>query len=298
MLILQAIIAAIIGLFVGGVLNVLADDLPYRRNPSLPTYNNGTERPVTAWLGITAFLLGQREPTVKHPNKKRRRIHRDSELLSWRHPITEVATAILLFLTVIAFANIPSTAELSPPVYTAQLIFYLAYVAILVLITVIDIEHKLILFVVIIPSIVLALLDSIILPQFDPQFNSAWRGALAGFGLFFAFYLGGYAFNWILGRIQKREINTVAFGYGDVMLITFTGAVVGLANIPFAIFTTVFFGALGAIIYLITKRISGNYEAFTALPYGPYIVAGTLIMMLYAHPVQCSIWNWSTLGPC
>ena len=48
--------AALLGILVGGVLNVLADDLPMRRTPSRPHYPDGTPRAPSAWLGIIAFL--------------------------------------------------------------------------------------------------------------------------------------------------------------------------------------------------------------------------------------------------
>lgn len=293
------IIAVIIGIVLGGVVNVLADDLPYRRNPGVPTYADGTPRPMTAWLGLTAFALGQREPDFEMPDDKRKREHRTSNKLSWRHPLTELFTAFLMVITFTAVPQLQGMGGLSDIVFFAQFLFYLTYMFLFAVITVIDIEHKLILFIVIIPAILLGILDAILLPQFGPNLRSSLLGGAMGFGVFFAMYLGGYAFNFVMSRVQGREINTVAFGYGDVMMITFTGVVLGLENIFFALFITVFLGASGAIIYLVARRLLGNkYEAFTALPYGPYIVAGTIIIMLYAHPVQCTIWNWSLQGPC
>jgi len=56
-----AIAAGVLGVLVGGLINVLADDLPRRQNPQPPHYPDGTPRPASAWLGITAFLTGERE---------------------------------------------------------------------------------------------------------------------------------------------------------------------------------------------------------------------------------------------
>ena len=120
------IITGIIGILAGGVINALADDLPYYRRPRLPRYPDETLRPVSAWLGITAFLLGQRSST-------------GGAKLSWRYPLTEIATAALMILT-LAVKNGEGTAS------SIQIVFWLAYMAIFVLITVIDLEHKLILF--------------------------------------------------------------------------------------------------------------------------------------------------------
>jgi hypothetical protein len=59
------IIVGIIGIVTGGVINALADDLPHYQRPRLPCYPDETARPVSAWLGITAFLLVKRSsPSV------------------------------------------------------------------------------------------------------------------------------------------------------------------------------------------------------------------------------------------
>ena len=290
---LDIILAAIFGLFAGGLVNALADDLPFRRNPGRPVYPDGTPRPMTAWLGITAFLLGQREPAVQQPDESRARPYYNADgkilgtptKLSWRYPLTELLTIVLMILTVTAAPNIEGMTF-------AQMVVYLVYMAIFALIIVIDMEHRLILFVVIIPSIILAFLDALLLPQAAPPLKDALVGAGTGFGIFFALYLGGFAFNYIISRLQNRPLPT-AFGYGDVMMITFSGILLGFANVLVALFITIFLGAIGAVVYLIAKRVlAGGYSAFTAIPYGPYIVAGTIIMLLYAQQMRCAIWDW------
>ncbi|MDQ7026064.1 MAG: A24 family peptidase [Anaerolineae bacterium] len=291
-MILDIFIAAIIGLLAGGLVNLLADDLPFRRQPSLPTYPDGTPRPVTAWLGTSAFLLGQREPAIPKPDESRARPYYNEEgkilhtptKLSWRYPLTELLTIGLMILT--AAANIPEMT-------LVQLALYFVFMTFFALITVIDMEHRLILFVVIIPAIVLAIVDALVLSDVGPNFKEALSGAGLGFGVFFAMYLGGLAFNYVMAKIQNRELPT-AFGYGDVMLITFSGALLGLTNVLVALFITIFLGAIGAILYLIGKRLfsRGGYSAFSAIPYGPYIVVATIIMLLYSDALVCRIWTW------
>jgi prepilin signal peptidase PulO-like enzyme (type II secretory pathway) len=265
--ILSSVIIALIGILTGGVVNALADDLPYHRWPKLPRYPDGTLRPVTAWLGITAFLLGQR--TSAHGSK-----------LSWRHPLTEIATAALMVLTLIVTLN-------SDNVTPLQRVFFFIYMAIFMLIIVVDVEHRLILFAVIIPSCIIALLDAILTPQKDiPDLGRALLGAGLGFGVFFLMYLGGMLFSVVVAKMRGYELPEVAFGYGDVMLSTLCGLILGLERMIVAMFITVFLGAFGALIYLIVRRLSGRYNLFTPLPYGPYIVIGTLIMLLFSTEVR------------
>lgn len=308
------IIAALVGILVGGVVNALADDLPLRRRPRLPRYvpeakkraihfiphddapadtppadNESTSedahpvpeiagmtsdeaiayiqsddepRPPVAWLGLTAFLTGKRTS----PSGVR---------LNWRYPLTELFTACLMVLAVAATwddTDLPA----------AQLVLFLVYMAIFSLITVIDIEHKLILFVVIIPSMLIALADAALL-TYQPGLRDALIGAAFGFGVFFILYNGGFLFTYVMGILRGQRITEVAFGYGDVMLAMLSGAILGWRALIFAMFITVFLGAFGAFLYLLSRALlGGKYSAFTALPYGPYIVAGTTIMLLFS----------------
>ncbi len=267
-MLLMYVLIAVIGLLAGGMVNVLADDLPHYRRPRTPRYPDGTPRTPTAWLGLAAFLTGQR--ASPHGAK-----------LSWRYPLAEIGTALLMLLTYALKHDNPDVSGL-------QLVFWLAYMAIFVLITVVDIEHRLILFSVIIPACVLALLDAVLTPvQDEPNLQRAVLGGALGFGVFFLLYIGGFVYTYVAQKIQGRDITEVAFGYGDVMMATLSGLILGLEAVIFALFITVFLGALGALVYIVGSRVVGRgYSLFTALPYGPYIVAGTIIMLLFAPQVR------------
>lgn len=259
------LLVGLLGIVVGGIINVLADELPRRRPLRPPRYPDGAPRPPIAWLGITAFLFGKRTS----PN---------GFALPWRHPVTEIATALLMIITLLTVQDDPQMTPL-------QFAFWLAYMAIFMLITVIDLEHRLILFVVIIPSCVVALADAAI-TGYGADLGGALLGAALGFGVFFMLYVGGFVFTYIIGKIQGQEINEVAFGYGDVMLITLSGLILGWQPLIMAMFITVFLGAFGAILYLIIRSLVGKkYNLFTPLPYGQYIIVGTIIMLLYAPEV-------------
>lgn len=309
---LEYIIVALIGLLVGGIVNALADELPYRSylvipyepdedasdeekeeyerfRPILyarnrlgfnPVYPEGTPRPISAWLGLSAFLLGQREPANPQPDEIRTRTHRDSSKLSWRHPITEIMTAVFFVLAAMAA---PQIADMN----TAQYLMNFVYMAAFVLIIVIDMEHKLILFVVMIPSIIVALVNAWLVPAPYPSIIDALTGFGVGFGFFFLIYLFGYGFRWLMGKMRGQKINTVAFGYGDVLMISFSGALLGLLDTLMAIFITLMLGFIGAVLFMIGRKlVSGRYDAFTAIPYGPYIVIATMVMLLWGDQVQ------------
>lgn len=310
---LEVIIAVIIGFIVGIVINILADELPYRtffrselkppkdatqeelaeydtfntllkqRNKRgyLPVYPDGTPRPFVTWSGVLAFITGKRLPDKANPDEVRSRGHREDDdwTLSWRHPLTEIMTAVFFGLAAYAASSIND-------MNTAQYIMNFIYMAFFSLIIAVDMEHKLILFVVMIPAISLALLDAYFISPPLPSFNDALIGAALGFGVFFIIYLLGYLFRWIMNTFAGRNIQTVAFGYGDVLMITFTGAMLGTLYTIVAIALTTLLGAVGAFLYLIVKAIVSRTNAsMNAIPYGPYIVIATLIMQLWGSEV-------------
>jgi len=278
MMIVAAILAGLGGVMVGGLLNVLADDLPMRANPRLPRYPDGTPRPYVAWLGITAFLLGRREGPRSHSSAPESTLSQSNasgtlaqrpNRLGWRHPLLELTTGLAYAGLVVGFND------------KANLWALFVYVAILLLIVVIDIEHRLILFAVIMPACVFALLVATVAPQDGKTWQEYVIGGVLGFGLFFAMFLGGAAFT-VVTRHEE-----VAFGFGDVMLATLSGLILGWRAFIFASLITVFAGAAGAIVYLVTRvLIRRRYQWFTPLPYGPYIVFGTLVMLLFREEVR------------
>jgi leader peptidase (prepilin peptidase) / N-methyltransferase len=257
-----------IGWLVSFLINSIADTLPQDRLPALPTYSDGTARPPLAWSAILAFALGLRRTP-------------SGASLSWRHWWTEVGTAAAFGVAVWVMHD--------KPLIDVQKWLWLVYLAMLILITVIDIEHRLIFFVTAIPLGLLALLDAALTPSSsgpNPNLSDALIGAAVGFGTFFIFYLGGMGFVYITSKLRGEELDEVAFGYGDVILAAACGAILGWQRLIFAMMFTVFLGAFGAIVYM-AMRVFRNqgYSAFTPLPYGPYIVAGTLIMLFFNNEV-------------
>jgi prepilin signal peptidase PulO-like enzyme (type II secretory pathway) len=277
------LLIALIGLIVGVIINMLADDLPHYRVPRQPHYADDTPRPPIAWSGIVAFATGRRQSAKQ-----------ESVWLSWRYPITELGTALLFVLTLSRINTINSVEYTVNGLQTA---FWLFYVAVFVLILVTDIEHHLILFSVIIPSVIVALLDAALTPEGPPfaiwhassapGLVNALIGAGVGFGVFFAFYAGGFLYTRVVAELRGLEIDDVAFGYGDVMLSTLCGLILGWQPLIFAMFITVFLGALGAVLFLTIHKLRRREGGMLiALPYGPYIVVGALVMLLYSDAVR------------
>ncbi len=268
---LEACAVAITGLLAGGLINMLADALPSRQALRTPRYADGRRRPCFAWLGIGAFLFNLRAPPQPSGSPAS---ETGSALLSWRYPLTEIASALLMLLF---YADIRDEAAL---LSSATLIKFV-YAALFVLITVIDLEHRRIPFAAALSLGALALLDAALIPLSEPGLPAAAIGALIGFAVFYAVYLGGALFARVLSRNRGQPLEGSAFGFGDVVLMAAVGLTVGFPNIILAVILSIFATAAGAVALIAARYIkTEGYQPFDTMPYGPFIAVSAIVVML------------------
>lgn len=259
---LPVILMALLGGLVGVLINRAADNLPPPERRSLLEtprclYCN-SERILMEQVGVLSFGLG------------RDKCHHCGAPLRLRAPLVEIATAV-------AFAFLAG--RFPTGVYSIAVCFF---TAVLVLILVIDIEHKLILDVVTFPATLLAVGASPFLSG-GAEANladlnlglvfPALIGAVVGYVMTYGIYLLGVLFVNIVNRGRTAKVSTVAFGMGDVKLAGLLGALVGFPTIFYVLIYAILFGGVGAIIAIgirIVKR--RGYSAFMAIPYGPYLI--------------------------
>jgi leader peptidase (prepilin peptidase)/N-methyltransferase len=243
-MIIWNILFAFIGLLVGGLLNVLADDLPARIRPKRPHCPNCDHvYGPTHWLAVGRRLQGGKCPNCELPTRRR---------------------ALLLEIgTVLVFAALPSLIE-----SRVDLVIYAVYAAVLILVIVIDIEHRLILHVVTLPTTAFAFIVSEFLTDNSLIFSAL--GAVVGFILFYLAY--------VLGR---RLFGSGAFGFGDVTLAMTMGAMLGLHRVIFALVLGVLLGGLWSLVGMITGRMT----RFSYFAYGPFLAIGGLIILIWGNAV-------------
>jgi prepilin signal peptidase PulO-like enzyme (type II secretory pathway) len=260
--------AALLGLLAGSAVNWLADILPHQRGIHRPAYPDGSPRPILAWSGLLAYLAS------KHINKQEQRI-------SLRYPLVEVITIALMTVVLATHGDADGRS-------IGSTMTLLLYVPVFMLIATIDVEHRLILFNVVVPAGLLAFVMAVLnVGAPVPDWQSSLIGGVLGYFLFWLMYQGGRLFTFVLGRMRGETISAVAFGYGDVMLATVSGLMLGLGPFLIALFITVFLGAFGAIVVIMVNAIgSGRYTALTAIPYGPYILAGTFLMLVFQDEIR------------
>ena len=151
------------------------------------------------------------------------------------------------------------------------------YAAVLVQVLGFDLKTRYILDFVMFPSWVIAFALAFVTP-WTPALTWPWpdwrtapvAGLIAG-GLFLVLFLGG-----------QLIFGAEAFGFGDVKLAVFIGLATGLSNLRMAhaILDGVFLGGFVAIILLITRIRTFK----DAVPYGPFLVLGTLLVLYSQAP--------------
>jgi leader peptidase (prepilin peptidase)/N-methyltransferase len=137
----------------------------------------------------------------------------------------------------------------------------LVLAAALVVLFVIDLEHRILPNVITLPGIVVGFVFSLIA---DPGWLSSLLGIVAGGGLLFL--IAEAYFRW-----RKEQ----GVGMGDVKMLGMLGAFLGL---KLMLLTLVLSSFLGSVIGL-ALMATGKGDMKYALPFGSFLTAGALIAM-------------------
>jgi prepilin signal peptidase PulO-like enzyme (type II secretory pathway) len=247
------VLAVLLGWILAWILDTLADSLPYKRRPALPSCQAcGAPRPVHTWLSILAILT--RSHRCDYCDTPR----------SWRNPIVELLAMIgaaLLYLK-----------DPAPIVFWTSLVTGFIFL----LIVIIDLEHRLILHIVSIPSaLILGFLNVFFLQSSLRQI--LWGGIL-GVGIFLVFYLLGGVFAVWVRRRRGGEVDEIALGFGDVMLSGVIGFTLGWPGVIVALFLGILAAGEYSLVYILYLVLRRRYRAFTPIPYGPFLVLGAGIV--------------------
>jgi leader peptidase (prepilin peptidase)/N-methyltransferase len=245
-LIISIFLYALLGWLVGVAINHASDILPTRQTviQRLKCIQCETPRPYLAWSALLALVAGQSQcPKCGQPR------HTQT-----RSMIVELATPVIFVFLLQRYG------------LTFELLTTTLYTAILILVTVTDLEHRLILNVVMMPSILFALLVSFV----DPTIS--WKIALLG-------GVSGFLLSYIAALVSRGGL-----GGGDVTLSTFLGLILGFPQILLSLIFGVCLGGITAFLLLITRRVGLK----TYIPYGPFLTITGWIMLIWGE----SIWAY------
>ena len=233
------------GVLIGGVVNQLGSDLPARRSPTKPH----------------CAYCGQERPWWQWLGVSAylaRRVGCPScgAPVGLRRPLVEVGLGLAFgYLWVIIG---PSVA----------LVVYMLYSIIFALVLITDIERRLILNVVTYPAMALALGASFVVP------GITWQSALVGGAV-------GLLVFFLLAVVGNALYGSGAMGGGDVKLAAFVGMITGFPLVIVAIVITILIGA-GVSLALVLSRLRSLNDY---VPYGPFLVAGGIITLLWGYQI-------------
>lgn len=270
---MTSLVFFLVGLGAGVLLNSLADNLPpdalgVRRMPTRPRCRTcgATHAPVY-WLALASVLA--RGGRCEHCSAPR----------PLRHAVVEVVAGLSLAYAW-NWAGGPTRGVYdSAGKFLAGAIILLVFI----LITVIDVEHRLILHVVVIPAAAMVGLIGFLTP--GRGLVKTLLGGLAGYGLVLGIFLLGQVFALGVAWLRGRPLDEVAFGEGDVNLAGLVGLTVGWPGVLVALFVAIFASGVFSIGYILVQSVRRRYALFTPLPYGPFLALGALLLYFFGKPL-------------
>jgi len=147
-------------------------------------------------------------------------------------------------------------------------LFYFAFVAALIVITVIDLYHQIIPDVISLPGIGMGLLASLLIPQIT--FFNSLIGILLGGG---SLFIVATFYQWLF----KRE----GMGGGDIKLLAMIGAFLGWKAVLLTILLSSLIGSVTGILMMVVKGKDFKY----AIPFGPFLSLGAVISLFYGEEI-------------
>jgi leader peptidase (prepilin peptidase)/N-methyltransferase len=232
------IIAFVLGSVIGSFANVCIHRIPWRQSLVFPgSHCPHCQQAIRAWhnVPLLSYLwLGGRCAYCK-------------VTISWRYPLVELLCALLYVFLYHQFG------------FSVQSLVFTLLVTALLIVSCIDLEHKIVPDAISLPGILIGLFASLFLTPVGGL--NAMAGVGLGGGLFF------------LVAVLSRG----GMGGGDIKLIAMIGAFLGWQAVLIKIFLGAFCGALVGLSLMLLKK-KGRKDP---LPFGPFLAMGALLAMVW-----------------
>jgi len=160
---------------------------------------------------------------------------------------------------------------------TLESLVYFTFISSLLVITFIDIDHKIIPNVITLPGIPIGLVASFALPTL--AFKDSALGLLAGGGSL-------WVVAWTYNLITRKE----GMGGGDIKLLAMIGTIVGWQGVIFTIFAS---SAVGTLVGMSIMLVKGKDMKY-AVPFGPFLSIGAITYIFFGQRIID--WYLNTLG--
>ena len=174
--------------------------------------------------------------------------------ISLRYPLVELMTGILAIAILFMFG------------LTLEGVIYFVFISSLLVITFIDIDHKIIPDIISLPGIPIGLAASFVLPAMT--FKSSLLGLLVGGGSLLIVA-------WTYNLITRKE----GMGGGDIKLLGMIGTFIGWKGVIFTIFVASLAGTFVGMIVMLLKRKNLRF----AIPFGPFLSIGAMSYVFFGE---------------
>jgi leader peptidase (prepilin peptidase)/N-methyltransferase len=172
--------------------------------------------------------------------------------ISIQYPIVEILAGFFAFYSVFSFS------------LSLKALFVFIFICALIVISFIDLEHKIIPDIISLPGIIIFFAAALVIGEI-PFFDLV-LGVLTGGGTLYLIAVLYYF-------ASKKE----GMGGGDIKLLAMIGAFTGYKGVFFTIFASSLTGTLVGIIAMIIKGKDMKY----AVPFGPFLSLGAVIYIFF-----------------
>jgi leader peptidase (prepilin peptidase) / N-methyltransferase len=172
--------------------------------------------------------------------------------ISMRYPMVELLGGLVALGTYLRFG------------LTIETLIYYVFIAALLVVTFIDLDHRIIPDVITLPGIPICFAASFALPAIT--YKDALLGILVGGGSLFLVA-------WVYTLLTKKE----GMGGGDIKLLAMMGAIVGWQGVLFTIFVASLVGTLAGFAVMLQSRKGMKL----AVPFGPFLSIGSITYIFF-----------------
>jgi leader peptidase (prepilin peptidase)/N-methyltransferase len=231
----------VFGAIIGSFLNVCIYRLPLAKSIVFPASHCPHCDAPLSWyhnIPVISFLF------------LRGRCHSCGARISWRYPAVEMLNA-LFYLGVFYVSGFSLTS-----------LALFCFISALIVVTFIDIDHRIIPDVISLPGIIAGFGASFIFPWVS------WQDSLLGIAL------GGgslFAVAYLYALLTRKE----GMGGGDIKLLAMIGAFLGYKAVLPIIFLSSLMGTAIGIPLMLLKKTDGSL----AIPFGPFLASASLIYL-------------------
>lgn len=236
--VLEAALVGLMGLMIGSFMNVCIYRLPRHMSPVRPRSGCTTCGYMLAWydnIPIASYLA------------LRGRCRGCGEPISIMYPVIEAITGLMFLGAYLLYG--PS----------ALLLARLLFGCTMIVLFVIDLQHKILPNVITLPGIVAGLLLSEVA---GPGWQASLLGGLAGGGVL-----------WAIAEIYYRVRKEEGLGMGDVKMLAMIGTFLGWRLVLPTLMLASLGGTVVGLGVMLAKRESLKY----ALPFGTFLAVGALV---------------------